>query len=50
VKWAVTENGASFFTQLGYRACERDEAPDAIRASGEFARQGSETCLTKRLG
>jgi N-acetylglutamate synthase-like GNAT family acetyltransferase len=52
VIWAVTETGASFFTQLGYRACERDEAPDVIRTTGEFARPraGSGTCLTKRLG
>jgi len=48
----VTESAASFFTQLGYRACERDEAPDVIRTTGEFTRprSGSETCLTKRLG
>jgi len=52
VMWAVTASAASFFTQLGYRACERDEAPDAVRGSGEFTRPGtaSEICLTKRLG
>lgn len=50
--WATTDTAANFFTRLGYRACERTEAPKAIRATAQFARAdaGSAICLTKRLG
>jgi len=35
--WLLTTETAAFFEQLGYAACDRAQAPPAIRATAEFA-------------
>jgi amino-acid N-acetyltransferase len=35
--WLLTTETAAFFEQLGYAACDRAQAPQAIRATAEFA-------------
>lgn len=37
VVWLLTTETAAFFEQLGYAACEHVQAPQAIRATVEFA-------------
>ncbi len=35
--WLLTRGAEPFFERLGYRRCDRSEAPDAIRATAEFS-------------
>ena len=35
--YLLTETATGFFTHLGYRPVSRDEAPEAIRRTGEFS-------------
>ncbi len=35
--WLVTEKAVAFFAGLGYRACERSEAPKIAREAASFA-------------
>ncbi|MDX1421165.1 MAG: arsenic resistance N-acetyltransferase ArsN2 [Rubricoccaceae bacterium] len=50
--WLLTETAAPFFAARGYAAAERDRAPEAIRATAEFAAlcPDSAVCLAKRIG
>ena len=34
--WLLTEDGATFFEQLGYEAAPRTSAPPVVRASRQF--------------
>lgn len=49
--WLLTETAAPFFAARGYAPAERDRAPEAIRATAEFAAlcPASAACLAKRL-
>jgi len=47
----LTQTAAPFFQRRGYRAIDRDEAPDSIRSSAQFRSlcPASATCMTKPL-
>lgn len=47
----LTESAADFFRRAGFAATERAAAPDAVRASSQFASMccASATCMEKRL-
>lgn len=49
--WLLTETAAPFFAARGYAPAERDRAPEAVRATAEFAAlcPASAACLAKRL-
>ena len=47
--WLVTEKAAGFFAGLGYRACERSEAPNAVREAAPFAYPAAAVAMMKRL-
>jgi N-acetylglutamate synthase-like GNAT family acetyltransferase len=47
--WLLTHKAANFFARLGYRACERAEAPKPIREAAHFARPASASAMMKRL-
>jgi len=49
VAWLVADKEAEFFSGLGYRACEAEQAPQAIRETGVFARAPTTTVMKKRL-
>ena len=36
--WALTTTHAAVFERLGYRQCQRDEVPEIIRGTQQFAR------------
>jgi N-acetylglutamate synthase-like GNAT family acetyltransferase len=36
--WALTATHAAVFERLGYRQCRREEVPDVIRGTQQFAR------------
>jgi len=44
--YLLTASQAEFFSHLGYAACRRDEAPDAIRATAQFAALCPESAAT----
>ena len=47
----LTETARPFFVRLGYRVIERNDAPDGVKRSAEFASlcPGSAVCMTKSL-
>ena len=47
--WLVTKKAADFFVRLGYRACERAEAPKAVREAPPFAYPAAAAAMMKRL-
>jgi amino-acid N-acetyltransferase len=49
--YLLTTSEADFFAQLGYASCAREEVPDAIHASRQFAalRPPAATAMVKRL-
>jgi amino-acid N-acetyltransferase len=47
--WLVTEKAPGFFARLGYRACERSEAPQTVREAVPFARPAAAAAMMKRL-
>ena len=49
--WLLTTTAAEFFTELGYAACERSEAPEPIRQSRQFSElcPASAILMTKPL-
>jgi N-acetylglutamate synthase-like GNAT family acetyltransferase len=47
--WLVTDKAADFFRGRGYRACERSEAPKAIREAAPFVHPETAAAMTKRL-
>jgi amino-acid N-acetyltransferase len=50
--YLLTTGAAGFFRRLGYRIADRMEAPEAIRATAQFAGMcpASAVMLTKRVG
>ena len=50
--YLLTMTAAGFFPKLGYQPADRDEAPEAIRATVEFksACPASAVCLSKQIG
>ncbi len=51
VAWLLTTSAAEFFAEFGYRRCEREEVPPAIRETEEFKSlcPASATIMTKLL-
>ena len=47
--WLVTEKAPGFFARLGYRACERSEAPQPVREAVPFVRPAAAAAMMKRL-
>lgn len=47
--WLLTDKAADFFAPLGYRKCERAEAPKALQETTQFARPESAAAMMKRL-
>jgi N-acetylglutamate synthase-like GNAT family acetyltransferase len=47
--WLVTDKAADFFRGRGYRACERSEAPKAIREAAPFVHPETAAAMMKRL-
>ena len=47
--WLVTEKAAGFFVRLGYRACERSEAPTSVREAVPFAHPAAAAAMMKPL-
>jgi N-acetylglutamate synthase-like GNAT family acetyltransferase len=47
--WLVTERAAGFFARLGYRACERSEAPKPVREAAPFAHPAAAAAMMKQL-
>ncbi|HET7679464.1 MAG TPA: GNAT family N-acetyltransferase [Xanthobacteraceae bacterium] len=47
--WLVTEKAAGFFARLGYRACERSEAPKPVREAAPFVHPAAAAAMTKQL-
>jgi N-acetylglutamate synthase-like GNAT family acetyltransferase len=47
--WVVTSKAADFFQRLGYRGCERAQAPEAIRAAAPFVHSATAVPMTKPL-
>ena len=47
--WLATDNAADFFARLGYRACERSDAPQPVGQAGPFAHSATATAMMKRL-
>lgn len=43
--YLLTESAAGFFERLGYRGIGRDEAPDAVRQSAEWATVCDQTAI-----
>lgn len=50
--WLLTTDARDYFSARGYRDRSRDEAPEALRASPEFASlcPASATLMSRRLG
>ena len=51
VVWLLTTSAAEFFAEFGYRPCERESVPPAIRETAEFKSlcPASAVVMTKRL-
>jgi N-acetylglutamate synthase-like GNAT family acetyltransferase len=47
--WLVTDKAVDFFARRGYRACDRSEAPQQIRAAASFLRPITAAPMIKRL-
>jgi amino-acid N-acetyltransferase len=47
--WLVTERATGFFARLGYRACERSEAPKPVREAAPFAHPAAAAAMMKQL-
>lgn len=49
--WLLTTTASVFFKRIGFVAADRDRAPDAIRATGEFRDicPASATCLMREV-
>jgi N-acetylglutamate synthase-like GNAT family acetyltransferase len=47
--WLVTDHAADFFRRLGYRACERSEAPEPVREAASFVHPATAAAMMKRL-
>jgi amino-acid N-acetyltransferase len=47
--WLVTDKAAGFFARLGYRACERSEAPQPVREAAPFIHPAAASAMVKRL-
>jgi N-acetylglutamate synthase-like GNAT family acetyltransferase len=47
--YLLTTSEADFFGRLGYAPCARNDAPDAIRASRQFAVLGTAAVMVKAL-
>ena len=47
--WLVTDKAADFFRARGYRACERSEAPKAIREAAPFVHPETAAAMMKSL-
>jgi N-acetylglutamate synthase-like GNAT family acetyltransferase len=47
--WLATDKAGDFFRQRGYRACEREEAPQPIREAPPFVHPAAAPAMMKRL-
>ena len=47
--WLTTNQAKDFFVRLGYRACERSEAPKPVREAAPFALPATATAMMKQL-
>jgi N-acetylglutamate synthase-like GNAT family acetyltransferase len=49
--WLITTSAQDFFAHLGYSACDRESAPDTVRATRQFSSLCPETAtmMMKRL-
>lgn len=47
--WLLTTTAADFFPRFGFEAARRDDAPPAIRSSGEFAYACPGSAVCQRL-
>jgi N-acetylglutamate synthase-like GNAT family acetyltransferase len=47
--WLSTQQAEDFFARLGYRACERSDAPKPVREAAPFAQPVTAKAMMKRL-
>jgi N-acetylglutamate synthase-like GNAT family acetyltransferase len=47
--WLSTQNAGNFFLHLGYRVCDRTEAPAPIQQAAPFAHPANAQAMMKRL-